>query len=337
MKIKHLLIINAFLIFIILFNFVFKNDNKTYTFNRNFTKNRLQVIKKYDIRNLNYFTTSSDFIALYKKQSNFENQFVEGKLLELNENFIENSSFKFPINLDFNPVILNVSKNVLLYTHKWNLYINNTLINNNKIKVVNALFYNENKILFLGEYQNKKDFDFGFFLLDVNSKIIQKIYTIKNDSTSYFPKYFLQYEGHFKKYGNKIVYVNKKSSNVWIIENNKVSEFRTKDKIPLPNIINQDENYYYERGKTYNVNQDFFLTEKSIYIFSSSIENKSEIILDSYQYDGKYMKSYKIPIKGQSSQEVINVYSNENYLGVAFLNEIVLLKKNSCHPDLADL
>ncbi|MCZ2085058.1 MAG: hypothetical protein LC112_12390 [Flavobacteriales bacterium] len=325
MKIKHLLVINVFFIIIILFNFVFKNDNKKYIFPRNFTENKIQVVKKYDLSNIKYFTASSDFIAIYSKQLNTENHFVVGKLLDLNENITENSTFKFSINPKFNPVILNISKNFLLYTQKWNLYINNILVND-KIKVVNALFYRESQILFLGEYQDKEGFVFGFFLLDLKSKVIKKIHTISNDSQSHFPKYFLQYEGNFKIYGNKMVYVNKKSSNVWVIENNKASEFKTEDKTPLPSIINSDDNYYYERGKTYNANPNFFLTEKYVCVFSSRTENKAKIIIDFYKYNGKYVNSYEVPIKGESVQNIINVYSNKNFVAVAFVNEIILLK-----------
>lgn len=208
MKIKHLLIINFFLILIIFVNFVIKNDNKKYIFERKFTENKIEIVKNYDLRKVKYYTASSHQIALYNKQSDSGNICIEGKLLNLNPDFSINSTFKFSVIPDSNPVILNISKKYLLYTLKWKLYINNILLSD-RISVANALFYNENQILFLGEYQDKDGYNFEFFLFDLKSKTIEKIQVIKNDSVSYFPKYFLQYDGTFKKFGNEIVYVNK--------------------------------------------------------------------------------------------------------------------------------
>ncbi|MFC0343065.1 hypothetical protein [Epilithonimonas hispanica] len=170
------------------------------------------------------------------------------------------------------------------------MYLNNKLISD-KIKVVNAIFLNKEKILFLGEYYDGNGFNFGFFYFDLNTKTIEKLNIIRSDSLSFFPKLFLQYTGNFKKYENKIVYVNEKSSNAWVIENTEISEFATKDKTPLPTIINSDNNYYYERGKTYNTNSDFFLTEKNVCVFSNRTENKNEIVIDLYKYNGKYVNN----------------------------------------------
>lgn len=329
MKIKHLLIVNLILILLILGNYWSKNSDKKYIFNRNYSPKSIKVIasKKINIENNLYYTAPSEFIALYKRTIEQKNPVLKGKLLGINPQFKEEDIFTYPIHPDLNPIILFLSKDYCLYTDKWRLYLNNTPIAEN-MRVINAIRYNENEIVLLGESSTGNLGTFGFFILDLKKQQVREVYSLQTDKISNFPKHFLQYEGNFKILNSKVVYINKKSSNGWIIDNEKILEFHTKDNTPLPSVIKYNENYFYERGKTFNANANFYLTKNFICVFSSRIKNKNEIVIDFYNYQGKYLNSKKVEIKDQEAQNIINVFNSNEKVCIAFINKLVLIEQN---------
>lgn len=182
--------------------------------------------------------------------------------------------------------------------------------------------------ILLGGLDKNDGGKFGFFQYNLSNQELKSIHIISEYTISDFPKLELQYEGKFHKNGNNIVYINKKSSNVWVFENWKLfKHFQTKDKTPLPQIIKQGDLFSYQRGETYNANADFYIHNKNIYIFSCRNKNKNQIVIDCYSFDGIYKNSFILPFK-EFSQSLMNVYTKDDLIVLSFISKLIIYKQH---------
>lgn len=202
MKLKHLLIINILLAIIIFLNYFSFNKKKDNVFERTLSSSPISTVQK-------------DFIFLNTPTSRMINSSRNICITENGKDSMSLSVYKFDFSVPILKKEQSLSQNFNLFfdstflysINKGLLYINGSPVNQLKnLKILNLTVFN-GEILTLGELNHNNAFILGFYRISPYNFKIEKLITLKENSLSHYPEYFLSYMGSFSPAEEKKSYI----------------------------------------------------------------------------------------------------------------------------------
>ncbi|MDR2205380.1 MAG: hypothetical protein LBE36_04415 [Flavobacteriaceae bacterium] len=322
-KITHLIIINLLLVLIIYFNFAgsFLNKKK-YTFERNYKSSVLKPLE--DCIKVSDSTFTPTFPSdipntfsskIFKNHTDFNFTFYDMSVHKISSKNFQLKNNLFPLYI--------LKDSVLCVDESAHLFVNNHGIPFKNLKVSSIKKFKDDYYI-LGEYAENNYFTFGFFKLNLFLSKLTLIETIQKSKNSLFAENALKYNGNF--FGSidgseEIIYATNKSSLLWIFKNFRlINKINTLDKTPLPNIIKKGDIFVYGRDNTYNTNMASFTYKNQLHIFSNRNTEKKKIVIDVYDLKGDYIYSYILPKTNDETQNILQIFTDENKIIIAFEN-----------------
>jgi hypothetical protein len=227
-----------------------------------------------------------------------------------------NNSNKFTFRLPKNAQIEYCNKENVFYINKYELsayYIKNKKhqnlnLANFKIYTLIDLGIDSSKLLIFGQYKVGSHFQTGFYLFDLNTKIITPSKIIETNKLSKASENLLIYSGKFSIIDtNTISYCCGKLSKIFFfnVQGDFIKELITKDKSPKATLVTNTSGTFFKRGSAFNTNSAVLKLSDKLLVFSSRTNEKNVIMVDTYSYKtNSYLSSSEILYKNKSSTDI---------------------------------
>lgn len=322
------------LILIVIFLNIFDSKSKRhFDFKRNFTQMLLlNFEKKYSKMNeAQYlrFVQSDSLIVEYDSKSldtiNRQHRFYFSNL-----SFTSKSTQDLVLPESSNVIYCNDS--LLFYTCKFKLYEYNFKskvsrdINLGTLNVFSLKLLPDSKDKFIcfGENYDSKKYNTGFFIVNFKTSQVFTSQILEKTNHTSMPKNGLVYSGKFNNSFDKqlLFYCCDKYSKIYFFDKNGIfkKELVTNDHTPLPKILtNKKGDTFYGRGGTFTSNMGMFMRDDKIFVFSSRLNDKSDIVIDEYSYSTlEYTRSFKLKFNNLSAQDIGNVIIDKERIILVF-------------------